>query len=114
MRGWLVILRPELKHETEEEIGMTALQEATGFDSAPEGRGNQLIPARRTGRIEDLEEQIKILCNKMKIAVIYGGDKLVEGAVIHRTRNPRSSYSQVICATDPVDGVNCRTRFWSS
>ncbi len=52
---------------------------------------------RRTGRIEQLEAQVSCLLERMKIAVIHGGDKSNAGAVIHQTANTRSwkSYRNV-------------------
>lgn len=53
-----------------------------------------------TGFVYDfplLPEYIEALYSKLKIAVIYGGDKTAENAVIYKTINPRSwkSYYQV-------------------
>ncbi len=74
-----------------------ALQEAREDRDLADEQMPQLIPARRAGRIDELEDQIQRLRGRMKIAVVYGGDKSVEGAVIHRTSNPRSwkSYQSV-------------------
>ncbi len=54
-------------------------------------------PPRRTGRVEHLEAQVAGLLDRMKIAVIHGGDKSNAGAVIHQTANTRSwkSYRSV-------------------
>ncbi len=54
-------------------------------------------PPRRTGRLEQLEAQVSCLLERMKIAVIHGGDKSDAGAVIHQTANTRSwkSYRSV-------------------
>lgn len=54
------------------------------------------MPRRRT-RVEELQQQIQQLRKTMRIAVIFGGDKQVDGAVIHQTYNPRSwkSYEPV-------------------
>lgn len=55
-----------------------------------------LLP-RRSSRTEQLELQIGLLKEKMRIAVLYGGNKDVDGAVLFRTGNPRpwKSYQQV-------------------
>jgi D-alanine-D-alanine ligase len=52
---------------------------------------------RRRARIEELEQQIERLLPRLRIAVIFGGDKTAEGAVINRTVNPRpwKSYEKV-------------------
>lgn len=57
---------------------------------------NQVAP-RRNSRIEQLDRQINILKGKMRIAILYGGNKDVDGAVLFRTGNPRpwKSYQQV-------------------
>ncbi len=43
------------------------------------------IPPRRSNRVDDLERQVDRLRTCLRIAVVYGGDKSAEGAVIHRT-----------------------------
>ena len=55
------------------------------------------IPPRRSNRVDVLERQVDRLRTCLRIAVVYGGDKSTEGAVIHRTSNPRSwkSYQAV-------------------
>lgn len=52
---------------------------------------------RRRSRIEELEQQIARLLPRLRIAVIFGGDKSADGAVINRTVNPRpwKSYEKV-------------------
>ncbi len=76
---------------------MTALPDARDCDDAAAEGIKQLLPERRTGRVNELEAQVERLRDRMKIAVVYGGDKDVDGAVIHRTSNPRSwkSYQSV-------------------
>ena len=76
---------------------MTGLPIASNAHEAEADHPEPLIPARRAGRVEQLEQQLQRLRERIKIAVIYGGDKSVEGAVIHRTGNPRSwkSYRSV-------------------
>ena len=76
---------------------MTGLLEARETDQVATSHPQQLMPARRAGRVEELEQQLQRLSERMKIAVIYGGDKSAEGAVIHRTSNPRAwkSYQSV-------------------
>ena len=56
-----------------------------------------LASSRRTSRIEELERQIELLKPKLRIAVLFGGNKDDAGAVLYRTGNPRpwKSYEQV-------------------
>lgn len=44
-----------------------------------------------------LADYLEVLRQTLRIAVVYGGDKQVEGAVLHKTHNPRSwkSYESV-------------------
>lgn len=58
--------------------------------------GGTAMP-RRLSRIEQLQQQIERLKDRMRIAVLYGGDKNADGAVLFRTGNPRpwKSYRQV-------------------
>ncbi len=58
------------------------------------------VKPRRTNRIEELQDQIEILKQRVRIAVIFGGDKRVEGAVINSTFNPRSWKSYQTVAKD--------------
>lgn len=48
-------------------------------------------------RIKRLEDQIDRLLSRLRIGVVYGGDKCADGAVIHQTVNTRSwkSYEEV-------------------
>jgi D-alanine-D-alanine ligase len=54
-------------------------------------------PPRRTTRVIELEQQIERLTPSLRIAVVYGGDKTVDGAVINPTPNTRpwKSYEPV-------------------
>lgn len=67
---------------------------ATWRSTPPEAEAPN--PRRRT-RVEELERQIERLLPRLRIAVIFGGDKSAEGAVINRTINPRpwKSYEKV-------------------
>ena len=60
---------------------------------------------RRGGRLEDLQWQLDRLMERMRIAVIFGGDKSVEGAVINLTANPRSWKSYQAVAEDIADAL---------
>jgi len=59
-----------------------------------------LIKPRRTNRIEELQGQIEQLKKRARIAVIFGGDKRAQGAVINHTVNPRSWKSYEAVAHD--------------
>ncbi len=45
---------------------------------------------RRASRVEELELQIERLFRRLKMAVVFGGDKNNDGAVINHTGNPRA------------------------
>ena len=77
-----------------------AFKYATMRDEPVDVPESPLIPPRRSGRVEELERQIGRLRDRMRIAVIYGGDKSVDGAVIHQTANPRSWKSYQVIAED--------------
>lgn len=47
-----------------------------------------------------LADYLEVLRQTLRIAVVYGGDKQVEGAVIHKTHNPRSWKSYEAVARD--------------
>lgn len=64
------------------------------------------VRPRRTNRIEELGNQIELLKERMRIAVIFGGDKTVEGAVINPTVNPRSWKSYETVAIDIAGALN--------
>ncbi|MFQ5775318.1 MAG: D-alanyl-alanine synthetase [Kiloniellaceae bacterium] len=85
---------------------MTAFQQASERVDLAEVPTEPLIPPRRSNRVDELEEQIDRLRARMRIAVIYGGDKSVEGAVIHRTLNPRSWRSYQAVAEDIAESLN--------
>ena len=77
-----------------------ALQYALDRAELPETAADELFPPRRSGRIDELEGQLDRLRGKLRIAVVYGGDKTTDGAVIHRTLNPRSWKSYQVVAED--------------
>lgn len=53
---------------------------------------------------------LQSILDKMKVsipvAVVHGGDRTVEGAVIHQTRNPRSDKSYLAVATDIAESLS--------
>lgn len=63
------------------------------------------LESRRSGRVEELQSQIERLMTRMRIAVVFGGDKSTEGAVINPTSNPRSWKSYEAVAVDISDGL---------
>ncbi len=69
---------------------------ATAARAPAPSRSEETAPRRRS-RVEELERQIERLLPRLRIAVIFGGDKSPEGAVINRTMNPRpwKSYEKV-------------------
>ena len=55
---------------------------------------------RRAGRVDDLERQIERMFRRLRLSVVYGGNKSAEGAVIEPTGNPRSWKSYETVARD--------------
>lgn len=74
--------------------------------SQSDNRTTGSVKPRRTDRIEELQRQIELLKERMRIAVIFGGDKTVEGAVINPTVNPRSWKSYEAVAIDIAGALN--------
>ena len=69
-------------------------------DIRRDSRTTGSVRPRRTNRIDELQQQLEQFRHKLRIAVIYGGDKSVEGAVINPTINPRSWKSYEAVARD--------------
>lgn len=61
--------------------------------------------ARRKTRDNELMGQVQRLLARMRIAVIYGGNKDDEGSVLYRTHNPRSWKSYEAVASDIADSL---------
>lgn len=55
---------------------------------------------RRSGRADDLSAQIEKIFRRLRLAVIYGGNKANKGAVIEATGNPRAWKSYETVARD--------------
>lgn len=55
---------------------------------------------RRSGRVDELQDQVEKLMSKLRIAVVHGGDKNAEGAVLYRAHNARSWKSYETVARD--------------
>ena len=60
---------------------------------------------RRSGRSAELQAQMEILMRRLRVAVIYGGDKSSDGAVINQTRNTRSWKSYQVVAEDIAEAL---------
>ena len=78
-------------------MALTEAEPAAGLMGATE---RSPVPPRRSGRVAELEEQIDRLRDSLRVAVVYGGDKSADNAVIHRTSNPRSWKSYRAVAED--------------
>lgn len=66
---------------------------------------------RRTGRETELQGQIEKIFRRLRFAMVYGGDKSVDGAVIERTTNARSWKSYETVARDiarTMERLGCR------
>ncbi|CAN1560995.1 DdlA D-alanine-D-alanine ligase and related ATP-grasp enzymes [Rhabdaerophilaceae bacterium] len=61
--------------------------------------------ARRVGREQQLEQQIERMFRRLRMAVVYGGNKSAEGAVIEPTSNPRSWKSYETVARDIAESL---------
>src|SRR6185437_9379834 len=56
--------------------------------------------------LEGLQSQIERLLDRMRLAVVFGGDKSIPGAVIQQTGNPRSWKSYEAVAQDIADALS--------
>ena len=67
--------------------------------------------SRRTGREDELQTQIEKMFRRLRLAMVYGGDKSVNGAVIEQTTNARSWKSYEVVAKDiaaAMSRIGCR------
>ena len=71
--------------------------------SVPSSNINRV--GRRASRVEQLQAQVDGLLKTMRIAVVYGGDKNVDGAVIYKSLNPRCWKSYESVARDIAKGL---------
>lgn len=70
-------------------------------DVTPRATGAEIEHAvRRQTRVADLQRQVERLAETMRIAVVFGGNKNVPGAVINPTFNPRHWKSYEAVAED--------------
>lgn len=76
-----------------------------GGDPMAQLNSRSIRSARRSGRLDQLELQVQRLLERMNVAVIYGGDKTIDGAVINKTQNPRSWKSYQSVAQDIADSL---------
>ena len=76
--------------------------EPDGFTAKPTSR---LVAVSPADRIEKLEGVLERLLPRLRIAVIFGGDKSADGAVIHPTVNPRPWKSYEAVARDIADAL---------
>src|SRR5262245_1949852 len=68
-------------------------------------------PPRRRSRELELRSQIDKLFRRLRLAVVFAGDRSVDGAVIERTSNPRSWKSYETVAHDiaaAMERLGCR------
>ncbi len=77
----------------------SGLKSKTTVQHLREVKEDFLTP-RRSTRSSELLGQVQRLISKMRVAVIYGGDKTCEGSVIYQTHNPRSWKSYETVAAD--------------
>jgi D-alanine-D-alanine ligase len=64
-----------------------------------------VAPPRRRAREDDLKRQIDKMFRRLRVAVIYAGDKSTAGAVINASDNPRSWKSYESVARDIGDSL---------
>ena len=64
-----------------------------------------VVVPRRKGRFQELQDQVERLLERMRIAVVYGGDKSVEGTVINQTFNTRTWKSYQAVAEDIAESL---------
>ena len=71
-------------------------------------------PSRRSGRVDQLQKQVEKMLRRLRLAVIYGGNKATEGAVINPAPNARSWKSYEVVARDiaaALGRLGCRDVF---
>lgn len=92
-----------------ESKAMTAHQLEIKLD--PPNRTQMKYVGRKCCPAEELQERLEQLMLRMRIAVVYGGDKSVQDAVINCTRNPRAWKSYRSVAEDIAEAlgrIGCR------
>ena len=86
-------------------VSLSAAQKRTVDQNTLQDDGFEEVISRRNTRAEELQSQVAQLLEKMKIAVIYGGDKEEDGSVIHQSHNPRSWKSYETVARDIANSL---------
>ena len=72
----------------------------SGFRNGHAEENGDILPPRRQSRIDELQMQIERMLGRLRLAVIYAGEKTSAGAVINQTSNPRSWKSYEAVAHD--------------
>lgn len=60
---------------------------------------------RRSGRVRELQSQVHRLLTGLRLAVVYGGDKEADGAVLFKSQNTRSWKSYETVARDIAESL---------
>lgn len=71
----------------------------------------QNVKRRAAGRVGELRDQLDQMFKRLRLSVVYGGNKSAEGAVIEPTSNPRSWKSYETVAKDianAMERLGCR------
>jgi D-alanine-D-alanine ligase len=78
-------------------LGGAVVQHAYNLKPLDEPIGQGAAPLQLVDPVELLQARLDRLRDRLRIAVIFGGDKAADGAVIHRSQNPRpwKSYEEV-------------------
>lgn len=71
----------------------------------PSMRDDALFQPRRLTRANELAGQVAQLLEKARIAVVFGGNKSDDGAVLYQSHNPRSWKSYEAVAQDIADSL---------
>lgn len=72
--------------------------------AAPANARSPTSPARKT-RADELQRQIEKMFRRLRMAVVFAGDKTQEGAVLYPTSNPRSWKSYEAVAHDIANSL---------
>jgi D-alanine-D-alanine ligase len=69
------------------------------------GPANPAVQCGPKTRLNNLETTVETAMSRMRLAVIYGGNKSIDGSVIHQTLNTRSWKSYEAVARDIADSL---------
>lgn len=89
----------------QEKVDLETCEERPSGGWTPQALLEMARPARRNSRTEELQAQITALLPRLRMAVVHGGDKEADGAVIYRSHNPRSWKSYETVARDIADSL---------